>query len=49
MRLQIKAGFIIISRLVKNVLIYEFEGERIKSMKNYLDMMTMMSQLGLAG
>ena len=34
---------------LKNVLIYEFEGERIKSMKNYLDMMTMMSQLGLAG
>ena len=34
---------------LKNVLIYEFKGERIKSMKNYLDMMTMMSQLGLAG
>ena len=49
MRLQIKVSFIIISRLVKNVMIYEFEGETIKSMKNYLDMMTMMSQLGLAG
>jgi len=35
--------------LVKNVLIYEFEGERIKSMKIYLDMMTIMPQLGLAG
>ena len=37
------------SENLKNVLIFEFEGERIKSMKNYLDMMTMMSQLGLAG
>ena len=49
MRLQIKVCFIIISRLVKNVLIYEFEGERIKSMENYLDFMTMMSQLGVDG
>ena len=49
MRLQIKVCFIIISRLVKNVPIYEFEGERIKSMKNYLDFMTMMSQLDLDG
>ena len=29
--------------------VYEFEGERIKSMKNYLDFMTMMSKLGLDG
>ena len=29
--------------------VYEFEGERIKSMKNYLDFMTMMSQLDLDG
>jgi steroid delta-isomerase-like uncharacterized protein len=34
---------------IKNCFIYEFENEKIKSMKNYLDMMGMMGQLGLAG
>ena len=34
---------------LKNVLIWEFEEGKIKSAKNYLDMMTMLSQLGLAG
>ena len=34
---------------IKNCFIYEFENGKIKSMKNYLDMMSMMGQLGLAG
>ena len=34
---------------IKNFFIYEFENGKIKSMKNYLDMMSMMGQLGLAG
>ena len=32
-----------------NCFIYEFENGKIKSMTNYLDMMGMMGQLGLAG
>ena len=34
---------------LRNVLIWEFQDGKVKSVKNYLDMMTMMSQLGLAG
>ena len=34
---------------IKNCFIYEFENGKIKSMKNYLDMMSMLGQLGLAG
>ena len=34
---------------IKNCFVYEFENGKIKSMKNYLDMMSMMGQLGLAG
>ena len=34
---------------INNCFIYEFENGKIKSMKNYLDMMGMMGQLGLAG
>ena len=34
---------------IKNCFIYEFENGKIKSMTNYLDMMGMMGQLGLAG
>ena len=34
---------------IKNCFIYEFENGKIKSIKNYLDMMSMMGQLGLAG
>ncbi|MCH2482788.1 MAG: ester cyclase [Gammaproteobacteria bacterium] len=34
---------------LKNVLIWEFQDGKVKSVKNYLDMMTMLSQLGLAG
>ena len=34
---------------LKNCFIYEFENGKIKSMTNYLDMMGMMGQLGLAG
>ena len=34
---------------IKNCFIYEFENVKIKSMKNYLDMMSMLGQLGLAG
>ncbi len=34
---------------LKNVLIWEFKDGKVKAVRNYLDMMTMMSQLGLAG
>ena len=34
---------------VKNVLIFTFENGKITSFKNYLDMMSMMGQLGLSG
>ena len=34
---------------IKNCFVYEFENGKIKSMKNYLDTMSMMGQLGLAG
>ena len=34
---------------LRNVLIWEYQNGKIKSVKNYLDMMTMMSQLGLTG
>ena len=34
---------------LRNVLIWEYQDGKVKSVKNYLDMMTMMSQLGLAG
>ena len=34
---------------IKNCFIYEFGNGKIKSMTNYLDMMSMMGQLGLAG
>ena len=34
---------------LKNVLIWEFQDGKVKPVKNYLDMMTMLSQLGLAG
>ena len=34
---------------INNCFVYEFENGKIKSMKNYLDMMSMMGQLGLAG
>ena len=34
---------------LKNAMIWEFQDSKVKSVKNYLDMMTMMSQLGLAG
>ena len=32
---------------ISNILVWEFEGGKVKSAKNYLDMMSMMSQLGL--
>ena len=32
---------------ISNILVWEFEGGKVKSSKNYLDMMSMMSQLGL--
>ena len=34
---------------INNCFVYEFENGKIKSMKNYLDNMSMMGQLGLAG
>ena len=34
---------------IKNCFVYEFENGKLKSMKNYLDNMSMMGQLGLAG
>ena len=34
---------------INNCFVYEFENGKIKSMKNYLDTMSMMGQLGLAG
>jgi predicted ester cyclase len=34
---------------VNNVLIFTFENGKMTSFKNYLDMMSMMGQLGLAG
>ena len=34
---------------INNCFVYEFENGKIKSMKNYLDTMNMMGQLGLAG
>ena len=34
---------------INNCFVYEFENWKIKSMKNYLDTMSMMGQLGLAG
>ncbi len=34
---------------INNCFIYEFENGKIKSMKNYLDTMSMMRQMGLAG
>ena len=33
---------------INNCFVYEFENGKIKSMKNYLDTMSMMGQLGLA-
>ena len=32
---------------ISNILVWEFEDGKVKSAKNYLDMMSMMSQLGL--
>ena len=34
---------------INNCFVYEFENGKIKSMKNYLDTMSMMGQLGLTG
>ena len=34
---------------INNCFVYEFENGKIKSTKNYLDTMSMMGQLGLAG
>ena len=34
---------------INNCFVYKFENGKIKSMKNYLDTMSMMGQLGLAG
>ena len=34
---------------INNCFVYEFENGKIKSMKNYLDTVSMMGQLGLAG
>ena len=34
---------------INNCFVYEFENGKLKSMKNYLDNMSMMGQLGLAG
>ena len=34
---------------INNCFVYEFENGKIKSMRNYLDTMSMMGQLGLAG
>ena len=34
---------------INNCFVYEIENRKIKSMKNYLDTMSMMGQLGLAG
>lgn len=34
---------------VKNAMIWEFENGKVKSCKNYLDMMSMLGQLGLLG
>ena len=34
---------------IRNLMIWEYENGKVKSVKNYLDLMTMMSQLGLAG
>ena len=34
---------------INNCFVYEFENGKIKSMKNYLDTMSMMGQLGVAG
>jgi len=34
---------------LRNLMIWEYQDGKVKSVKNYLDMMTMMSQLGLVG